>query len=119
MEQIQTLEAERTIITDVYGQPYIFYLFYTKYDPATYQQQNAYIDQGVDVGRVDRIGSVEFRQFSDVNITVEPDTWFVGSRGNVNDNFDYTINQVEYSSEIKLPNSEEVIFRLVKTKAND
>lgn len=119
MEQIQTLEADRTIITDVYGQPYIFYLFYTKYDPATYQQQNAYIDQGIDVGRVDRIGSVEFRQFSDVNITVEPDTWFVGSRGNVSDNFDYTINQVEYSSEIKLPGSEEVIFRLVKTKAND
>lgn len=119
MEQIQTLEADRTIITDVYGQPYIFYLFYTQYDPATYQQQNAYIDQGIDVGRVDRIGSVEFRQFSDVNIMVEPDTWFVGSRGNVSDKFDYTINQVEYSSEIKLPNSEEVIFRLVKTKAND
>lgn len=119
MEQIQTLEADKTIITDVYGQPYIFYLFYTQYDPATYQQQNAYIDQGIDVGRVDRIGSVEFRQFSDVNIMVEPDTWFVGSRGNVSDKFDYTINQVEYSSEIKLPNSEEIIFRLVKTKAND
>lgn len=119
IEQIQTLESERTIITDVYGQPYIFYLFYTQYDPAQYQQLNAYIDQGIDVGRVDRIGSVEFRQFSDVNIAIEPDTWFVGSRGNVSDNFDYTIDQIEYSSEIRLPNSPEVIFRLVKTKAND
>jgi len=119
MEQIQTIESEKTIITDVYGQPYIFYLFYTQYDPAEYQQQNGYIDQGIDVGRVDRIGSVEFRQFSDVNITTEPDTWFVGTRGNVSDNFDYTIDQVEYSSEIKLPDSEEVVFRLVKTKAND
>lgn len=119
IEQIQTLEADRTIITDVYGQPYIFYLFYTQYDPATFQQEQAYIDQGIDVGRVDRIGSVEFRQFSDVNIMVEPDTWFVGSRGNVSDNFDYTVDQVEYSSEIKLPNSEEVIFRMVKTRANN
>ena len=119
IEQIQTMEAKNTVITDVYGQPYIFYLFYTKYDPAEYQKQNAYIDQGIDVGRVPTVGSTEFRQFIDVNILAEPDTWFVGTRGNVSDNFDYTLDQVEYSSEIKLPDSEEVVFRIVKTKAND
>lgn len=119
MEQIQTLPADKTIFTDVYGQPYIFYLFYTQYDPAQYQQLDAYIDQGIDVGRVDRIGSVEFRQFSDPDIFLEPNTWFVGSRGNVSDQFDYTSPQVEYSSEILLPDSPDVIFRLVKTKAND
>jgi 4-amino-4-deoxy-L-arabinose transferase-like glycosyltransferase len=30
---------DRFAITDKYGQPYIFVLFYTKYDPAKYQQQ--------------------------------------------------------------------------------
>lgn len=30
---------DRFVITDKYGQPYIFVLFYTKYDPSKYQQQ--------------------------------------------------------------------------------
>lgn len=119
MEQIQTLESDKTIITDVYGQPYIFYLFYTQYDPAKYQKLGAYIDQGIDVGRVDRLESIEFRQFNDDDILREENTWFVGTRGNVSDNFDYSLDQVEYSSEVKFPHSPEVVFRLVKTKAND
>ncbi len=119
MEQTQILPSKKTIITDVFGQPYIFYLFYTQFDPAKYQQMDAYIDQGIDVGRVYKIGKVEFRQFNDNDVILEPDTWFVGSRGNISDEFDYNIDQVEYSSEIKVSNPEEVIFRIVKTKAND
>ncbi len=119
MEQIQTLPSQKTIITDVFGQPYIFYLFYTQFDPAEYQQMDAYIDQGIDVGRVYQIGQVEFRQFNDNDVMLEPDTWFIGSRGNISDEFDYNVDQVEYSSEIKVSNPEEVIFRIVKTKAND
>ena len=119
MEQIQILPSKKTIITDVFGQPYIFYLFYTRFDPAEYQQMDAYVDQGIDVGRVYRIDQVEFRQFNDDDVMQEPDTWFIGSRGNISDEFDYNVDQVEYSSEIKVSNPEEVIFRIVKTKAND
>jgi len=49
---------------------------------------DAYIDQGVDVGRVYQIGQVEFRQFNDNDVMLEPDTWFIGSRGNISDEFD-------------------------------
>lgn len=115
-EQINLLpEADNIIFTDVYGQPYIYYLFYNQFDPATYQRLNSYKNQGVDVGKVDRVGDkIEFHQFSDGEIFTHPNTWFVGTKGNVSDEFDINDSRVEYYSEIKIPNSEPV-FRLVKT----
>ncbi len=116
-EQIKSLpDAKKIIFTDVYGQPYIYYLFYTHFDPASYQKLNAYIDQGIDVGRVDRIGDkIEFHQFGYGDMLTSPNTWFVGSVGNITDNFDPANNIVDYYSQIKLGNSSPV-FRLVKTK---
>ncbi|MBU1071304.1 hypothetical protein KKG65_02725, partial [Patescibacteria group bacterium] len=116
-EQINlTEEADKIVFTDVYGQPYIYYLFYNKYDPATYQAINSYIDQGVDVGKVDRVGDkIEFHQFGNGDIFSRPNTWFVGSIGNIKDDFDPSDERVQHFSEIKILNSEPV-FRLVKTK---
>ncbi len=64
IKAVQTLAAgkDKVVITSKYGQPYIFYLFYTAYDPAKYQKsaklkENPYGD----VGEVERIDNIEFR----------------------------------------------------------
>ncbi|MBU1127336.1 glycosyltransferase family 39 protein [Patescibacteria group bacterium] len=53
---------KRVIVTQKYGQPYIFYLFYTKYPPEKYQPQ-AYLKENPwgDVGIVENIDNIEFR----------------------------------------------------------
>ncbi len=48
-------------ITDYYGQPYIFYLFYTKYSPIKYQQQAKLEDATLDTGKIKIIDNVHFQ----------------------------------------------------------
>ncbi len=56
-------DKNKVVITSFYGQPYIFYLFYSKYDPRSYQQNNNFIDNPYgDVGRVDNLDNIEFRR---------------------------------------------------------
>jgi 4-amino-4-deoxy-L-arabinose transferase-like glycosyltransferase len=52
----------KVIMTQKYGQPFIFYLFYTRYSPQDYQKQ-AYLkeDPWGDIGIVERIDNIEFR----------------------------------------------------------
>ena len=52
---------QKIIITDFYGQPYIYYLFYTKYPPQTYQKQARLNQKNTDVGKVEKIDNIEFR----------------------------------------------------------
>lgn len=53
---------DQVIFTTGYNQPYIFYLFYTKYDPLAYQKQASLKRvRGKDVGEVERIDNIEFR----------------------------------------------------------
>jgi hypothetical protein len=47
-------------ITDFYGQPYIYYLFYSKYDPSTYQKQSNLVISGLDTGKVSKIDKINF-----------------------------------------------------------
>ncbi len=51
------------IFTQKYMQPYIYYLFYTKYNPAKYQAQAELTEdpEGVDVGMVEKLDKIEFR----------------------------------------------------------
>ncbi|HUV42546.1 MAG TPA: glycosyltransferase family 39 protein [Patescibacteria group bacterium] len=53
---------EKIVVTQEYGQPYIFYLFYTQYPPKDYQAQ-AYLKENPwgDVGLVEKIDNIEFR----------------------------------------------------------
>lgn len=56
-------QKSQVIFTDLYGQPYIFWLFYTKYDPAKYQKINSFKENPFgDVGEVERIDNIEFRK---------------------------------------------------------
>lgn len=46
--------------TDFYGQPYIFYLFYSQYSPQTYQQQAKLTDDSLDTGKITSIDKINF-----------------------------------------------------------
>lgn len=55
-------DYDQVIFTQKYSQSYIYYLFYTAYEPKNYQTQARLIEypEG-DVGRVERIDNIEFR----------------------------------------------------------
>ena len=116
IERIKTYPAEKVIMTDVYGQPYIYYLFYTRYDPAKYQANNNFIDGGVDVGLVPSVDNVEFRQFGSGDINTSKDTLFIGTNGNITDLFDNHQDNIEFFDQINLPDGLTPVFRVVKTK---
>ena len=45
-----------------YDQPYIFFLFFQKYDPGKYQNQAKLTGGGADVGLIERLDNIEFGQ---------------------------------------------------------
>lgn len=47
-------------ITDYYGQPYIYYLFYSQYPPSKYQQQAKLEDASLDIGKIKTIDNIRF-----------------------------------------------------------
>lgn len=55
-------QYSKVVFTDKYGQPYIYYLLYNQYDPRLYQSQAYLIEHPEgDVGRVERVDNIEFR----------------------------------------------------------
>ena len=115
VELIAKFRLDKAYFTDVYGQPYIYYLFYSKYDPATYQKNNHFISNGVDVGRVDRVGEVEFHQTGKGDVISIKNSLFIDTRDNFPDNFDYNLRQIEIYDQISYDNGDP-IFRWIKTK---
>ncbi len=54
--------GQPVLMTDFYGQPYIYYLFFSKYSPQKYQQEARLVENKFgDVGRIERIGNVTFK----------------------------------------------------------
>lgn len=64
VKKVTALQGQyKTIVFDQsFDQPYIFFLFYNKYDPAKFQQNKSY-QEGVngDVGFVTKLDNIEFR----------------------------------------------------------
>lgn len=115
VQLIKENPTDKVVFTDVFGQPYIYYLFYTAYDPATYQANNHFISGGLDVGRVDRIGNVEFHQFGDSDMLTQKNTLFIGSEGNINRQFDIAGPNVDLFRQFETPDHK-LLFRVIKTK---
>lgn len=106
---------EKVIITDVFGQPYIFYLFYSRFDPATYQKINEFQSGGLDVGKVSKVGRVEFHQSGLSEVQTQPGTIFVGTIGNFPENFDFSLPTIDIHQDILFPNGD-ISLRIIKTK---
>lgn len=69
VEQVAAVKSQynEVVIKQDYTQPYIFFLFYKKYDPAKYQEavKNSYINNIYgDVGFVSRIDNITFRNIN-------------------------------------------------------
>jgi len=113
---INQYPESKVVMTDVWGQPYIFYLFYSRFDPAEYQKLNSFIEGGLDVGQVSHIGAkVEFHQFGKSEISTQYNTIFVGTVGNIDENFDFNLPTIEVHEDVFYPNGE-IMLRIIKTK---
>ncbi|HOZ53702.1 MAG TPA: glycosyltransferase family 39 protein [bacterium] len=57
---------ENIYLSDFYGQPYIFYLFYSQYPPHLYQKNADLVSDSIDVGKIENIDNIFFQthQFS-------------------------------------------------------
>ena len=103
------------IFTQKYGQPYIYWLFYTRLDPTEYQKQAWLIESPYgDVGRVKKINNVEFQ-----------DVYWPADRGIKNSLFigtelelplkDIDPNQANILKEVRFLDGQ-LAFRVVDTK---
>lgn len=59
-----TSKYARVVISDAYGQPYIYYLFYKQYPPEKFQSQAVLEQSTTDVGTVRKIDNIEFRHIN-------------------------------------------------------
>ncbi len=96
-----------------YDQPYIFFLFYQKYDPEKYQSQAVLLEGGPDVGLVERLDNIDFVRFSWPYATGQKNTLVVGNSVAIPSDF----NRKDYNlvSEIKYPDRFMTAFRVVET----
>jgi len=69
--------------TDFYGQPYIYYLFYSRYDPKKFQVERVFSENKFgDVGKVEKLGNLEFKSF-DIREAIRNSQLFVISEDEV------------------------------------
>jgi hypothetical protein len=66
---------QNIIFTNFYGQPYIYYLFYSKYSPSKYQSQ-AFLTENIsgDTGQINQIDNIRFDSPNFNSIKETPNT---------------------------------------------
>lgn len=65
--QLKKLSANYStvIVQQSYNQPYIYYLFYSQYNPALYQKVSSFKESGGhDVGLIERIDNIKFQELN-------------------------------------------------------
>lgn len=71
-------QADKQItFTDFYGQPYIYYLFFSKYNPSQYQLQSNLVSDGLDTGRVLKIDNLKFETPNYQSLKAKPGQLFI------------------------------------------
>lgn len=75
----KTDDYDQVVFTQKYGQPYIYYLFYTQYDPWKYQAQAKLVESPEgDVGWVAKVDNIEFRDIYWPEDRFKKNTLFIG-----------------------------------------
>jgi len=106
---------EKIYFQQSYDQPYMYYLFYSRYDPVKYQKQAKLSNfLGPDVGLVEHLDNITFAQWSWPYLTGEKHTMVIGNSIAIPPDF----NTLDYNliSEIKYPDGFVTAFRIVETK---
>lgn len=88
-----------------YDQPYIFFLFFQKYNPVKYQQKALLVGAGADIGRVEELDNIEFTPINWPGDGETKGTLLVGDPV-----------WLPYGDEIKYLNGRDVAFRILAVK---
>jgi 4-amino-4-deoxy-L-arabinose transferase-like glycosyltransferase len=104
----------KIIFQQSYDQPYIYFLFYQKYDPVKYQEQAKLILSGVDVGLIGKLDNIYFENFTWPHATGQKDSLLIGNSIAIPS--DFSIDSYELIAEIKYPDNFMTAFRIVETK---
>ncbi len=108
-------DYDKIIFQQSYDQPYIYFLFYQKYDPSKYQKSVKFLESGnADVGLVEQLDNIVFQGFSWPHATGEKDTLIVGNQVAIP--ADYNEESYKLISEIKYPDEFQAAFRIVEAK---
>lgn len=101
-----------------FAQPYIFFLFHQKYDPAKYQKvaQLAVADSVKDVGYVLKLDNIEFSPIDWSINRGESGTLFVADSVRIPPQDSKDENLFKVISEIKYLNGRDIAFRIVEVK---
>lgn len=113
-EKLPTKKYDKIIISDTYGQPYIYYLFYTKYSPVKFQKQAKLDQPNVDVGTVRQIDNIEFRQIYWPVDRGLKNTLFIGPEEQLPEKDILPFKEYKVLTEIKFLNNENA-FKVVET----
>jgi len=106
---------DQVVFTSKYGQPYIYYLFYTQYDPKKYQKQAKLTEHPEgDVGRVEKLDNIVFREIYWPKDRFAKNTLYIGATYEIPPK-DIKKEEARILKEIKFLNGK-LAFRIVETK---
>jgi len=109
---------DKVVVTDKFGQPYIYWLFYSRYDPGEYQKKVNFVPNPYgDVGKVSKLGKIEFRKIYWPSDKSLKNTLFIGTLSELPEKDleeDMTLKIASLIKEIKFLNGK-TAFRIVKT----
>lgn len=105
----------KVIFSDKYGQPYIYYLFYSKYPPAKYQAQASLDQSSTDVGTVRKIDNIEFRPIYWPGDRGMTNTLFIGDQFSLPEGDIISEKKAKKLSEIYYLNGSNA-FKIVETR---
>lgn len=111
-------QYEKIVVQQSYSQPYIFFLFYEKYDPAKYQAQvaSAFVPSEYgDVGLVSKLDNIEFREIAWREDRGKSGTLFVGDLMKIPPQDSSVEGEFNVLEPIKFLN-DKTAFRLVEVK---
>ncbi len=105
------------VFVQSYDQPYIFFLFYTRYDPSAYQSKAQLVagHNPIDVGFVEKLDNIGFEQIDWPSHRGRKGVLFVGNTEQIPPSDSKDPNQFKLINEIKYPNGQ-TAFRLVEVR---
>jgi 4-amino-4-deoxy-L-arabinose transferase-like glycosyltransferase len=110
---------DKVVVTDKYGQPYIYYLFYRNYDPRQYQKKVNFVPNPYgDVGKVPSLDKIEFREIYWPSDRDLKNTLFIGTSFELPEKDlerDTNLGTSKILREVKFLN-DQTAFKIVETK---
>lgn len=103
---------DKVIFSDKYGQPYIYYLLYTKYPPQKFHSQAVLEQKTVDVGTIRKIDNIEFRPIYWPSDRGMENTLFIGNEFDLPEQ-DLNDKKTKKISEVKFLNGK-TAFKIVE-----